>query len=317
MNTKKIVSIVVPTHNEEDNVSLICARINQVFVEQLSSYDYKILFIDNKSEDNTRRVIEEIAAHDAHVQYIFNISNFGFSRSTFYGLTQSEGDCTVLLFADMQDPPELIVDFVKEWEAGNKVVIGIKNKSRENWFMYHVRKMYYWLMQHISEVRHIEQFTGFGLYDKSVIKIFRGLDDPLPYLRGIVAEFYPDCQRVTYTQETRKYGKTNFNFLKLYNLAMLGITSYSKVLMRISTFVGGIIAAISFFIAVVTFLLKVLHVVDYPVGVAATLFGVFFLGGVQLVFIGILGEYILGINTRTIRRPIVIEEERHGLKAIP
>ena len=314
---KKLVSIVVPTHNEEDNVPLICARISRIFVRHLASYDYKILFIDNKSEDNTRRVIEGIAAHDTHVQYIFNISDFGFSRSTFYGLTQSEGDCTVLLFADMQDPPELIVDFVREWEAGNKVVIGIKNKSREGWFMYHVRKMYYWLMRRISEVKHIEQFTGFGLYDKSVIKILRSLEDPLPYLRGIVAEFYSGCKRITYTQETRKHGKTNFNFLKLYNVAMLGVTSYSKVLMRISTFVGGIIAAFSFFIAIITLLLKILHVVDYPVGVAATLFGVFFLGGVQLVFIGILGEYILGINARTIRRPIVIEEKRHGLNAMP
>ena len=310
----KTVSVVIPTYNEEENIPLVYGRVKNIFNDALRLYDYRILFIDNCSTDTSRAQIKNLASIDSRVQYIFNVKNFGFSRSTFYGLTQSEGDCTVLLFADMQDPPELIADFVREWENGHKVVAGIKNKSRENPVMYGIRQAYYKFINSIAEIEHIEQFTGFGLYDRSVIASFRDLQDPLPYLRGIVAELAPECHKIFYNQETRKHGKSSFNFMKLYDVAMLGITSYSKALLRLASFAGIIISIISFIIALVTLILKLSGVISYPIGTAAILFGVFFFGGVQLLFIGLLGEYISNINIRTMKRPLVVEEERGGLK---
>lgn len=310
----KTITVVIPTYNEEKNIDLVYRRLLDIFKTKLNNYNYKILFIDNCSKDETRNEIRNLAITDKDVQYIFNIKNFGFSRSTFYGLTQAKGDCAVLLFADMQDPPDKIVEFVQEWEAGNKVVAGIKNKSKENPIMYLIRKCYYKLINKITDIQHIEQFTGFGLYDRSVLDVFAKLDDSLPYLRGIVAELGPECKRVYYEQEKRKYGKSSFKFKNLYDLAMLGITSYSKTLMRVSTFVGLLVALMSFLIAIITFIMKAFHIIEYPIGNAAILFGVFFLGGLQLVFTGILGEYISNINIRTMKRPLVVEEERFNFE---
>lgn len=306
----KTITIVVPTYNEEENIELVYTSIKNIFAEKLNNYHYKILFIDNDSQDASRSVIRALASKDSNVQYIFNVKNFGFSRSTFYGLTQATGDAAVLIFADMQEPPEMLEQFVYEWEQGYKVVVGIKNKSDESALMYFFRKCYYKLINIITDIPHIEQFLGFGLYDKFVIDIFRKLEDPLPYLRGIVAELAPECKKVYYTQRKRKYGKSSFNFWKLYDVAMLGITSYSKALMRIATCLGMVISGVSFVLALVTVVLKIFHLIDYPIGTAAIIFGVFFLGSVQLIFIGILGEYISNINIRTMKRPLVIEEER-------
>ena len=306
----KTITIVIPTYNEEKNIPLIYSRVRNIFINDLFAYQYRILFIDNDSQDLSQVIIADLAALDNNVQYIFNMRNFGFSRSTFYGLTQSEGDCTVLLFADMQDPPELITEFVRKWEEGKQIVVGIKNRSRENKGMFFLRKLYYKLMKKISDIEHIEQFTGFGLYDKKIISIFREMNDSLPYLRGIVAELDPNCEKVYYEQQTRKYGKSSFNFYRLVDVAMLGLTSYSKVLMRVSIFIGLIVACMSFLLALITVALKVTGLVTYPIGTAAILIGIFFLGGIQLVFLGILGEYISNINIRSMHRPIVVEKER-------
>lgn len=310
----KCISVVVPTYNEEKNIPLVLERIEKLFKERLMMYDYRILFVDNCSKDNSKAVIRKAAMDNPHIQYIFYVKNFGFSKSVFYGLTQAEGDCAILLFADMQDPPELIVDFVYEWEQGAKVVAGIKNKSQESHIMYSIRQVYYHIMNRITEVDHINQFTGFGLYDRTVIDVFSELDDPLPYLRGIVAELAPECTCVYYEQDKRKYGKSSFKFRNLYDVAMLGITSYSHAFMRLATVLGVIISAISIIIAVITFLLKVFHKVDYPIGNAAILFGVYFMGGVLLLFLGLLGEYIANINVRTMHHPIVVEEERYNIQ---
>lgn len=307
------ITIVIPTYNEEENINLIYNRVKKIFDEELNRYKFNILFVDNCSTDASRNIIRTLAKEDRCVQYIFNVKNFGFSRSTFYGLTQAKGDCAILLFADMQDPPELITNFVEEWENGYKVVAGIKNKSQENKFMYWIRKCYYYFINKIVDIQHIEQFTGFGLYDRSVIEVFAKLEDPLPYLRGIVAELAPECKKVFYEQAKREHGKSSFKFKNLYDVAMLGITSYSKALMRVATFSGVFVASVSFLIAVVTFFLKIFKIIEYPIGNAAIIFGVFFLGGLQLVFIGILGEYISNINIRTMKRPLVVEEERYNL----
>lgn len=310
----KTITIVIPTYNEEENVELIYKRVVSIFQDKLNQYQYKILFVDNCSNDRTRELIRNLSNADCNVQYIFYVRNFGFSKSTFYGLTQAEGDCAILLFADMQDPPEVMIDFVEEWEKGNKVVAGIKNKSQENRLIYFIRNCYYKFIKKITDIPHIEQFTGFGLYDRTVINILKKLEDPLPYLRGIIAELTPECKKVFYEQKKREHGRSSFRFIHLYDIAMLGITSYSKSSMHAATFLGGFISFISFLLAALTFVLKIFKIIDYPIGTAAILFGVFFLGGIQLVFIGILGEYISNINIRTMKHPIVVEEERGNLE---
>lgn len=307
---KKAITIVVPTYNEQENIPLIYQRLSGIFTDKLPDYQMEILYIDNCSTDSSREKILELAEKDGRVKAIFNAKNFGFTRSTFYGLSQAEGDCAVLIFADMQDPPEMIPEFVKQWEQGYKIVTGIKSKSRENPIMYLVRKIYYWLLKRISEIEHIEQFDGFGLYDRSFIDVLRGLDDPLPYFRGIVAELGFQRKEVTYTQEKRKYGKSSFKFFKLYDLAMLGITSYSVVVMRLATLIGFGVAILSLGVAVFTFIFKLLHWASFPIGNAAISIGVFFFGAVQLFFVGLLGEYVMSINTRTMHHPLVIEERR-------
>lgn len=313
MNERKVVSIVIPTYNEEKNIPLIYERVLRVFKETLTDYDYRMLFVDNCSHDSSRSLIRNLAAKDNKVQYIFYVRNFGFSKSTFYGLTQADGDCAILIFADMQDPPEMIIPFVREWENGEKVVAGIKNKSKENPVMYFIRKCYYKLINKITDIDHISQFTGFGLYDRTVLDTFAKIDDPLPYLRGMVAELAPKCKKVEYEQERRKYGKSSFHFNNLYDTAMLGITSYSRTFMRFATIGGTIIVLVSLIIAIITFILKIFHIVDYPIGSAATLIGVYFLGGVLLFVTGLLGEYVENINVRSMRHPIVVEQERWNL----
>lgn len=306
----KRISIVIPTYNEEKNITLIVGRLRSIFQEALQNYNYEIIFIDNYSTDNTREKIRMLSKDDKRIKAIFNAKNYGFTRSTFYGLTQARGDCAVLLFADMQDPPEIIIDFVKEWEMGNKIVIGIKNRSKENKFVYFIRKLYYKFLKKVGEIEHIEQFTGFGLYDVAFINIIRNLDDPLPYLRGIVAELgYPNV-KVNYEQQKREYGRSSFNFMRLYDTAMLGITSYTKVIMRIATICGFVISILSIIVAFITLLIKLFNWSAFDVGIAAISIGIYFFGAVILFFVGFLGEYIINMNIRVMKHPLVIEEQR-------
>lgn len=306
----KTITIVIPTYNEEENIPLLYKKLIQIFQKELNNYNYEIIFIDNYSKDKSRAVIRDLCEKDPAVKAIFNAKNFGFSRSTFYGLLQGGGECTVLLFADMQDPPEIVIDFVKEWEKGYKIVVGIKNRSKENPIMYLIRKLYYRLIQAVSEIDHIEQFDGFGLYDKSFVQVLKNLNDPMPYLRGIVAELGFERKDIYYHQEKRRFGKSNFSFFKLYDVAMLGITSYSKIIMRIATICGFLMSGISFLIGVYTLIEKLIHWERFQVGMAGLSVGLFFLGSVLLFFIGFQGEYILNINTRIMNRPLVIEERR-------
>lgn len=306
----KTISVVIPTYNEEENIPLIYQRVKELFRDQLKLYRYEIVYIDNRSTDSSRQVIETLCKQDENVTGIFNARNFGFNRSTYYGLIQGIGDCTVLIFADMQDPPEVIVDFVHAWEQGYKIVIGKKRKSKESKLMYMFRTFYYKLIKSITDIDHIEQFTGFGLYDRDFIKVLQKLDDSLPYLRGIVAELGYDRYEVQYDQDIRKYGKTSFNFLKLYDVAMLGITSYSKVILRLATISGFVMSGISFLIGCITFIVKLMYWDKFQMGLAGMSVGLFFIGSVLLFFIGFQGEYILNINTRVMKRPLVIEERR-------
>ena len=307
----KVVSVVIPTYNEKDNILDGYRRVSEI-LKQLE-YDYEILYIDNCSTDGTRDLLRMLAHDDKHVKVILNKVNVGWSRSSYYGLINTTGDAVVLLAADMQEPPELIPQFVAEWESGYNIVIGIKSKSKENPIKYEIRKCYYALLKKIATIDHIEQFMGFGLYDKSFISTLRTLDDPMPYLRGMVAELGGRRKEIEYTQDKRRKGKTHFNFWGMYDLAMLGITSYSKMLLRICTLLGAAIGCCSLVVAIVTAILKFCRVIDYPIGIAAISVAVFFFGATILFFLGILGEYILTMNIRLMNRPLVIEEERINL----
>lgn len=311
---KKTITVVIPTYNEEQNIQAVYDRVNGIFQSELADYNMEILFIDNASADRSRSIIEELCGRDQRVQAIFNATNFGFSRSSYYGLSQAEGDCAVMLYADMQDPPEVIPQFVAKWEEGYKVVTGIKSQSRENPLMYAVRGIYYKILSKISETEHIKQFDGFGLYDASFVKLLRKMKDPLPYLRGLVAEYGCNRSEVQYTQEKRKAGKTSFNFARYYDVAMLGLTSSTKAIMRMATFLGLTMAGICFLIAFITIILKLVNWNYYDVGTAAIIVGIFFVGAVQIFFLGFLGEYILNINIRVMQHPIVVEERRINLR---
>lgn len=311
---KKTISVVIPTYNEEQNIQAVYDRVSGIFSSELTNYNMEILFIDNASTDNSRALIEALCMEDRRVQAIFNATNFGFSRSSYYGLSQAEGDCAVMLYADMQDPPEVIPQFVKKWEEGYRVVTGIKSQSKENPLMYAIRSIYYGILSKISETEHIKQFDGFGLYDATFVKLLRTMKDPMPYLRGLVAEYGCKRTEVQYTQEKRKAGKTSFNFARYYDVAMLGLTSSTKAIMRMATFLGLVMAGICFLIALITLILKLVNWSYYDVGTAAIIVGIFFVGAVQIFFLGFLGEYILNINIRVMQHPIVVEERRINLK---
>ncbi len=306
----KKISILIPCYNEEDNVVSITKAIEEELCKSCSAYDYEICFIDNCSTDNTRSLIRGLCQNNAKIKAIFNARNFGQFNSPYYGLTKMNGDCVILMCCDFQDPIEMIPEIVKEWENGAKIVSCIKTKSDENKFVRFFRTCYYKTIKKISDVEQIEHFTGFGLYDKDFIKVLADLKDPTPFLRGIVAELGFKRAELSYRQAKRKAGKTHNNWYSLYDAAMLSFTSYTKVGLRLATFVGAIIACLSIFVAIFYFVQKLLHWDSMAMGIAPLVIGVFFLGGLQLFFIGFLGEYIMSINQRIMNRPLVIEEER-------
>ncbi len=310
MNERKLISVLIPTYNEEGNILPGYERICKIFQEKLPQYDFEIVYIDNMSKDATRVEIGSLAEKDQRIKAIFNAKNFGPTRSTYYGVTQCEGDAVVLIYADMQDPPELIPDFIKYWEEGYQIVAGIKSKSRENPIVYLLRATYYWLIKKMANTEQIKQFTGYGLYDKAFIKVLRELDDPEPYMRGIVAELGGRLKRVEYTQALREHGKSSNNFFTLYDFAMQGITSYTKIGLRLVTLVGAFIAFLSLSFGLFTIVAKFLHWDDFFRGIAPITVVVCFMSAVQLFFMGLMGEYILSINTRILKRPLVIEEKR-------
>ncbi len=315
MNNKmKTISIMVPTYNEEENVNLMYEALKKLFQDELQKYQYEILFIDNKSKDHTRDLIREICKKDKNVKAIFNAQNFGQFNSPYYGLISTSGDCTISVAADFQDPVEMIPKFVKEWENGYKIVIGVKKKSQESKLVYFLRSLYYKLIKKFSEVEQIEHFTGFGLYDKDFIQVLRDLDDPEPYLRGIVAELGFERKEIPFVQPKRERGKSSNNWYRLYDGAMLGITSYTKIGLRMATIVGFIISFLSILVAFIYLILKLCMWNSFQAGMAPLLIGVFLLGGMQIFFIGFLGEYILKINQRVMHRPLVVVEERLNME---
>jgi len=304
------VSILIPCYNEKENVEPMSEAIANLFGTELNQYDYELVFIDNNSQDGTREIIRRICTNNKKIKAIFNAKNFGQFNSPYYGMLQTTGECTISMVCDFQDPVELIPQYIKEWEKGYKIVIGIKTSSKENIFMYHIRGIYYKFIKKISDIEQIEHFTGSGLYDKEFIEILRGLNDPTPFLRGIVAELGYKRKEVFYQQPQRRAGKTHNDFFRLYDAAMLSITSYTKIGLRVCTFIGIICGILSAIIGFIYLIFKLIWWNNFMAGMAPIIIGMFFLGAIQLFFIGFIGEYVLSINQRVMNRPLVIEEER-------
>ncbi len=313
----KKISVLLPCYNEEENVVPISEAIIEQFETKLPNYDYEIVFIDNDSVDTTREKLRALCAGNHKIKAIFNARNFGQFNSPYHGLLQTTGDCTIGMCSDFQDPVDLIPRLVAEWEKGYKIVCPIKTTSKENKIMRFLRTCYYKTIRKMSDVEQIEHFTGTGLYDKAFIKVLRDLKDPTPFLRGIVAELGFKRKDIPYEQQKRKAGKTKNNWYTLYDAAMLSFTSYTKSGMRICTIFGFIVAFVSIIIGLVYLILKLCNWNSFDVGGAPTLIGIFVLGGIQIFFIGFLGEYIMSMNQRIMNRPLVIEEERINFDSKP
>ena len=311
----KKISVLIPCYNEEENVVPISEAVIKTLQKDLPEYDYELVFIDNDSQDHTRSLIRQLCDENPKIKAIFNARNFGQFNSPNYGMLQITGDCVIEMVADFQDPVELIPQYVHEWEKGYKIVIGIKTSSKENRLMYWLRGCYYKMMKKLSDVEQIEQFTGSGLYDRDFIEVLRNLDDPTPFLRGIVAELGFKIKQIPYEQPKRRAGETKNHFYQLYDAAMLSITSYTKAGLRLATIFGSICSLISMAVAVVYLVMKLMYWDRFPAGMAPVLIGMCFLGSVQIFFIGLMGEYILSINARVMKRPLVIEEERLNFAA--
>jgi glycosyltransferase involved in cell wall biosynthesis len=309
MASRQIISIITPCYNEEANVRQLYERVRSAMVTA-GDYKYEHIFIDNASTDNTLRELKAIAAQDRNVKVIRNTRNFGHVRSPMHALYQASGDAVIGIVADLQDPPEMIVDFIRKWEEGYPVVIGIKAASDENGLMFWIRKQYYQLVNRLSGVETYENFTGFGLYDRRVVDAIKQFDDPYPYFRGMIAEIGMSRFEIPYHQPVRKRGIATNNFYSLYDLAMLAITNLSKVPLRLVTFSGFVGSLLCVLISAIYLMYKLIFWSRFSAGLAPLVIGVFFIMSLQMLFIGIIGEYVGAIHTLVQKRPLVIEQER-------
>ena len=305
----KHISVMTPCYNEEGNIMNIYQAVKAQF-DKLPQYTYEHIFIDNCSTDRSREIVRALAQQDKNVKVILNARNFGPNRSGTYGMFQGTGEALICIVCDLQDPPDMIPVFLEKWEEGYKVVMGQKTKSKENPLMFQVRKLYYKIMSALSETEHLENVTGYGLFDKEVLDMIQWMDDPDPYIRGLVTQLgYKYCL-VEYTQQQRTSGKSSYNFNKYFDFAITGLTHVSKKPLRIATLLGFAMSGISLVLAVVYLIMKLVHWYDFDMGTAPILIGMFLLGSIQLAFIGVIGEYIGAILTKVTKRPMVVEEER-------
>ena len=305
----KLISIVTPCYNEEGNVEDLHTQIIQIMSE-LPQYRFEHIYIDNASTDGTVPILRRLAATDSRVKVILNTRNFGHIRSPFHGILQAHGDAVICMSSDLQDPPSLIKDFVRKWEEGFKVVMAVKTRSKETRLLFLLRKLYYRVLGKLSEVRLVQNFTGTGLFDQQVVQILRKIDDPYPYFRGLIADIGFEAARIEFLQPTRKRGITKNNFYTLYDMAMVGFTNNTKIPLRLATMVGFLTAVISFLIGLFYLVYKLIYWQDFALGLAPLVVGLFFFGGIQLFFLGIVAEYVGAIYTQVQHRPLVIEKER-------
>ena len=307
--TKKMLSIVSPCYNEQENLEELCRQVREA-VRSVDGYDYEHVIVDNASTDDSPAILRRLAASDPRVKVIFNARNFGHIRSPYHALLQTSGDAAMFLASDLQDPPELIPQFVAKWEAGYKIVIGVKQASKESALFFAVRRLYYWVSGKLSDVPLVKNFTGFGLYDRKVVEILRQIDDPYPYFRGLICDIGFARAEIPYVQPARQRGFTKNNFYTLYDIAMLGITNHSKVPLRLATFTGFCLAGLSLLAALAYLAYKLVFWGSFQLGLAPLIIGMFFFSSVQLIFLGIVGEYVGAIHTQVLKRPLVVEKER-------
>ncbi len=305
----KTISILTPCYNEEANVLELYDQVRAVMAG-IGRYEYEHIFIDNASKDNTVAILKRIAAEDPNVKVIVNARNFGHIRSPMHALCQTRGDAVIGIVADLQDPPPMIADMIAEWEKGAYCVLGIKRSSDEHSLMFWLRKQYYKLAERLSSVETIQNFTGFGLYDRKVVDLVKSFDDPYPYFRGMIAEIGLPTVQLLYDQPARKFGITKNNWYTLWDIGMLGIVNHSKVPLRLASFAGFLGALISFLVAMGYLLAKLIYWYTFTVGVAPMIIGLFFLQSLMLVFLGVMGEYVGAIYTQLQHRPYAVELER-------
>lgn len=305
----KLISVVAGCYNEAENVADFVGRVSAVF-EKLPQYEFEILLMDNASTDGTQEILRRLAAQDPRVKVIINARNFGHIRSPYYGMLQVQGSAVIGMASDMQDPPELIPQFLAKWEEGYKAVVGVKSESEEASVFFYARTLYYRLIHRLAEFDIIKNFTGFGLYDRTIIDYLQNLNDPYPYLRGLISEVGLPTAQVPFSQPRRKRGLTKNNFYSLYDMAMLGVTNHSKIPLRLATMMGFALSFLSLLIALGYLVYKLLFWDRFDVGVAPIVIGLFLFSSVQLFFIGIVGEYIGAIHTQVLQRPLVVERER-------
>lgn len=310
----KHISVMTPCYNEEGNIVNIYRAVKEQF-DKLSQYTYEHIFIDNYSTDHSREILRGLAEKDKNVKVILNARNFGPNRSGTYGMLQGTGDAVICIVCDLQDPPEMIPAFLQKWEEGYKVVMGQKTQSRESVLMFRIRKLYYKIMNFLSETEQLSNVTGYGLFDKEVIDMIKWMDDPDPYIRGLITQLGYRWCLVEYTQQERKSGKSSYNFSRYFDFAITGLTHVSKKPLRVVTLFGFIMSVISFCIAIVYLVMKLIHWYDFNMGTAPILIGMFLLGSIQLAVVGVIGEYIGAILTRITKRPMVVEEERINFDA--
>jgi len=305
----KLISVVTPCYNEEGNVQTLHEQIKAEFA-RLPQYTYEHICIDNASKDRTVEILRELAREDKDLKVIVNARNFGHIRSPHHAMLQVKGDAVILMASDLQDPPSMLPDFIRKWEEGYKIVLGIKTESDESPLMFFIRKIYYDLIGRLSEIELAKNSTGFGLYDRDVLDVLRTIDDPYPYFRGLICDIGFEQAHIEYCQARRHRGITKNNFYTLYDIAMLGLTNHSKVPLRLAAIFGFAMSVISFTIGLSYLIAKLLFWNRFSLGTAPILIGLFLFASVQLFFIGILGEYIGAIHTQVLKRPLVIEKER-------
>ena len=316
MASNRTITVITPCYNEESNVRELYERVRAAILAA-GDYRYEHIFIDNASRDHTLRELKAIAAHDKNVKVIGNTRNFGHIRSPMHAFCQASGDAIISIVADLQDPPEMIVDLIRKWEEGYAVVIGIKQTSDEHRLMFWIRKRYYELVDRLSGIETIQNFTGFGLYDRKVMEIVKQFDDPYPYFRGMISEIGMPHFEIPYHQPGRKRGITKNNFYTLYDLAMLGITNLSKVPLRLVTFAGFLSSFVCLLVSLAYLVYKLIYWNRFSAGLAPLVIGVFFFMSLQMIFLGIVGEYVGTIHTIVQKRPLVIEQERVNFEYSP
>jgi len=307
---KKKITIMTPTFNEEAGIAECYARVRELFETKLPQYDYEHLFIDNASTDRTVAILKDIASRDRNVKIIVNSRNFGPHRSPYYGILQMTGDAVVPIVADLQTPPELILEFVRRWEEGYKMVFAIRTGMKENVFLRFARNLFYNIIARLSHIEQVRHFIGFGLFDRRIVDIMRDIDDPYPYFRGIVSEIGFDKAFVEYQQPPRKHGRSRNSFFALLELAIMGISSYSRVPLRMATILGFLTALFCFLVGLVYLVYKLIFWDSFPVGIAPIIIGIFFFASIQLLCLGFVGEYVGLVYEQVKKRPLVIEKER-------